>query len=130
MRTEEEWKKLHHDRTFTGATPGGFDAWLLLRSLRTLTLRVNRQADTALLLVDWLQSLTTPDAPDGLVGVVTKVWHATLCNPELVGPGRQMEKGSPCFAILMASPERAARFPGKLQIFTVRPLPSPPTRLY
>jgi hypothetical protein len=38
VRTKGEWMKLWHNRTYTGATPGGLESWLILRSLRTLNL--------------------------------------------------------------------------------------------
>lgn len=38
---------------------GSFESWLLLRSLRTLHLRVLRQSQTATALVAWLHELTS-----------------------------------------------------------------------
>lgn len=39
---------LHHHRTIHGAVPGPFETWLALRGVRTLALRVQRSAETAL----------------------------------------------------------------------------------
>lgn len=39
-----------------GAIPSAFDCWLLLRSAKTLSLRVQRQCDTALKLAQWLNT--------------------------------------------------------------------------
>ena len=39
-----------------GASSNAFDAWLLLRGLRTLALRVTRQSDSALLLARMLEA--------------------------------------------------------------------------
>lgn len=118
---EEEWRSLWHDRTYTGCTPGSLETWLLLRSLRTLELRVNRQADTALALACWLDGLTRafPGSDlDGPAGIVVKVWHSALTNPALVGPGKQMEKGPATFAILLSTARYAALLPHHLKIFT------------
>lgn len=47
VRTPEEKLSLIHERIAVGAVPGSMETWLLLRSLRTLSLRVKRQSDTA-----------------------------------------------------------------------------------
>ena len=43
-------------RTATGAILGPFEAWLVLRGLRTLAVRVRRQCESALTLARWLDS--------------------------------------------------------------------------
>ena len=51
----DRWlKQLIQDRVFLGAVPGNLEGWLGIRSLRTLSLRVERQARTAEQLVNWL----------------------------------------------------------------------------
>lgn len=42
------WHRIRAWRRDAGAVPGPFDAWLLLRGMRTLFLRVHRAAETAL----------------------------------------------------------------------------------
>lgn len=120
-RSQAVWNTLFDDRIQQGAVPGNLEAWLILRSLRTLPLRVGRQASTARALASWLHSLT----PGGSAGLqpadedigrgkaVDWVWHASL-QPwsvaqtpfgrplESVGfdPRSQMAGGfSPCFSI-------------------------------
>ena len=39
-----------------GGTLGPFDAWLILRGLKTLTLRMQRQCENALKLAQWLET--------------------------------------------------------------------------
>ena len=51
-------RQLREDRTALGSTPGSLEVWLLLRSLRTVHLRVERQSDTATKLVEWLHAAT------------------------------------------------------------------------
>lgn len=46
----EWWSELHHVRTLSGGVIGGFEAWLLLRGLRTLALRYARASGSALLI--------------------------------------------------------------------------------
>ncbi|CAF0815041.1 unnamed protein product [Adineta steineri] len=47
--------KLLQERTTDGAVMGNFETWLLLRSMRTFSLRVRRQCQTALVIVQWLE---------------------------------------------------------------------------
>jgi cystathionine gamma-synthase len=46
--------KLLYDRTYTGAVMGTLESWLLLRSLRTLEVRMQRQAQSAQVVAKWL----------------------------------------------------------------------------
>ncbi|GAA5902205.1 hypothetical protein JCM6882_006728 [Rhodosporidiobolus microsporus] len=122
VKEKGDWMKLWHNRTYTGSNIGSLDAWLLLRSLRTLTLRVTRQAETATALAQWLASLTraTPGSDvDGPAGVVERVWHSSLQEGagELVGEGKQLEKGPACFGLLLTKAEYATQLPHQLKFF-------------
>jgi cystathionine gamma-synthase len=44
----EIWSRIRRNRASAGAILGAFEAWLLLRGMRTLYLRVRRQSDTAM----------------------------------------------------------------------------------
>ncbi|CAF1050226.1 unnamed protein product [Adineta steineri] len=46
---------LLQERTTDGAVMGNFETWLLQRSMRTFSLRVRRQCQTALIIVQWLE---------------------------------------------------------------------------
>jgi cystathionine gamma-synthase len=48
------WKRLAHDRAYRGAVLGPFEAWLLLRGMRTLFLRVPAAARNALRVAEML----------------------------------------------------------------------------
>jgi cystathionine gamma-synthase len=48
------WRNIQKVRAQVGAALGPFEAWLLMRGMRTLDLRVREQARTAALLADWL----------------------------------------------------------------------------
>ncbi|GAA6036874.1 hypothetical protein JCM8097_006326 [Rhodosporidiobolus ruineniae] len=124
VKSKEEWLKLWHNRTYTGSNIGSLDAWLLLRSLRTLPLRVTRQAETATKLAQWLSSLTraSPGSEvDGPAGVVEVVWHAALqdekTKKELYGEGKQLEKGPACFGLLLSKETYARELPHQLKYF-------------
>ena len=52
---EELAENLHFIQKSVGAIPSAFDCWLLLRSSKTLSLRVQRQCDTAMKLAQWLE---------------------------------------------------------------------------
>lgn len=79
--------------------PGSLEAWLLLRSLRTLHLRIPRQSQNATAIVQWLSKLAeTPTGQefDGAPGgVVETVSHASLQGKDSKGwePSIQMEGG-------------------------------------
>lgn len=48
-------KKLHHAQNSMGAVPGTFDAWLVLRGIKTLALRMQRHEENAKVLASWLE---------------------------------------------------------------------------
>jgi cystathionine gamma-synthase len=49
-RADERWQSIRSVRTRHGGILGPFEAWLLLRGMRTLDLRVRTQSQTAMLL--------------------------------------------------------------------------------
>jgi cystathionine gamma-synthase len=54
-RQDEFWQRIHGVRTSGGAVPGSFEAWLLLRGMRTLPLRVRQACANALYLAERLE---------------------------------------------------------------------------
>ncbi|MGO4888953.1 cystathionine gamma-synthase family protein [Anaerobacillus sp. MEB173] len=58
---EELIEKLYHYREINGATMDPFAAYLLLRGMKTLDLRVKRQAENAMKLATYLQSVDMVD---------------------------------------------------------------------
>jgi cystathionine gamma-synthase len=52
---DERWAVIRADRHDAGALLGSFEAWLLLRGLRTLALRVRQASDNALALARFLE---------------------------------------------------------------------------
>lgn len=53
-RTGQLWSRIEAIRSQYGLILGPFEAWLLLRSLRTLEMRVRTQSESAALLATWL----------------------------------------------------------------------------
>ena len=50
------WQAIREDRQTAGAVLGPFEAWLLLRGIRTLPLRVERMSRSAQTIAEWLAS--------------------------------------------------------------------------
>ncbi|GAA5980404.1 hypothetical protein JCM10908_001643 [Rhodotorula pacifica] len=122
VRSKEEWHALWHNRTYVGSNIGSLDAWLLLRSLRTLEVRVRKQAETATKLAQWLASLARAEEGtnlDGPGGVVEKVWHTCLQDDraELLGEGKQMTSGPATFGFLLKKEAYAKHLPHNLECF-------------
>ncbi|KAF9055206.1 cystathionine gamma-synthase [Hymenopellis radicata] len=124
VKTPEEWYTLQHERTYLGSMMGSLESWLLLRSLRTLHLRVPRQSQTATALVKWLQAVASTPAGqtyDGVPGgVLSKVWHSSLQTKDSRGfePKTQMEGGwNATFAVQLATVEQAKLFPHAVETF-------------
>jgi len=125
VKTAEEWNQLQHDRTYMGNMSGSLESWLLLRSLRTLHLRVSRQSQSATELAKWLDnaaSKATGQSFDGIPGgLIEKVWHSSLQGQDARGfdPKLQMEGGwNATFAMMMVNPKHAALLPHLLHNFT------------
>ncbi|ESK97654.1 cystathionine gamma-synthase [Moniliophthora roreri MCA 2997] len=112
VQSEKEWSTLMADRTYMGTVMGSLEAWLLLRSLRTLHLRVTRQSETAAALAQWLQLVvdktSSGQSYDGVPpGLLAKVFHSSLQKPDARGfdPRSQMEGWNATFAIHVRDPE-------------------------
>ncbi|CCM04169.1 uncharacterized protein FIBRA_06331 [Fibroporia radiculosa] len=120
-QTGEEWKTLWTHRTFLGSMMGSLESWLLLRSLRTLHLRVPRQSESAEGLARWLSLAAGGKAYDGIpAGVIDKVWHSSLQGTDGRGfnPEVQLEGGwNPTFSIFLTDPEYARLLPHSLKYF-------------
>ena len=140
---KEEWMRLWEIRTYTGMTPGSLESWLLLRSLRSLPLRVQRQSSTATALAVWLNQVATeaPNLGDTFDkcagGVLKKVWHPVLQGMDgTTGDGfnplggsatgdaghqkkPQMTGGPACFSILTSEHRQAKYLPHLLKLMVV-----------
>ncbi|KAI0729382.1 cystathionine gamma-synthase [Fomitopsis betulina] len=119
--TEAEWRTLWNQRTYLGNMMGSLESWLLLRSLRSLHLRVPRQSENATALASWLNQAAGGKPFDGVpAGVIEKVWHSRLQGKDSRGfdPSVQMEGGwNATFSILLRSPDHARLLPHSLEYF-------------
>ncbi|NUU26303.1 MAG: cystathionine gamma-lyase [Streptomycetaceae bacterium] len=94
-------------RTLTGGVPGPMEAWLAHRSLATLHLRVDRQADNAVALGELLRARTG----------VTAVRHPGLPDdPGHPVAARQMRRYGCVVAFTLPDHEAADRFLGALRL--------------
>ncbi|KAI5123419.1 hypothetical protein M0805_006124 [Coniferiporia weirii] len=117
VKTVDEWKKLWGDRTFLGNMMGSLESWLLLRSLRTLHLRVARQSQTATAFAQWLDRLAQIPVGqewDGVQGgLVKQVHHSSLqARTADWAIDKQMEGGwNATFSFLLTKKEHASLMP-------------------
>jgi cystathionine gamma-synthase len=104
---EADADRLRSQRLLTGAIPGSLDIWLALRGIRTLPLRAERSASTAMRVAQWLVSR----------GILT--WYPGL--PDHPGHDiavRQMSGFGSMLAIDVGSEAEATRVVDSVQVFT------------
>lgn len=119
---------LKGQRVHLGNVMGALEAWLAVRSLRTLSLRVRQQSDTAGELVRWLHEalqdnipIPTTNPPIPIRHIIHQIQHASL-QPEASDPTSwlraQMPHGyGPVFAIVMRTEDLARRLPSCLTLW-------------
>jgi cystathionine beta-lyase/cystathionine gamma-synthase len=124
----KEWlPQMLEDRLYLGSVMGGLEGWLGVRSIRTLELRVKRQSETALQIVDALDGalsghtvgtgLSQGDV-EAVKSVLAEVRHASLQASDMSWLRKQMPNGyGPVFSIVTKNSEFAKRLPSKLCLF-------------
>ncbi|KAI6249507.1 hypothetical protein HI914_01771 [Erysiphe necator] len=130
-RIKESWhSKLYQERVYLGNVMGSLDGWLGIRSIRTLELRVIRQSDNALKLVNWFISAMSAEEENTDIAhyrgieivqkVLNKIEHASL-QQEAIKNGwllKQMPNGfGSVFSIIMKEESFARKLPSKLHLF-------------
>lgn len=123
----EGWfEKLFAERQFIGNVMGNMEGWLGIRSVRTLEVRVERQAANAAKLVAWLDDALHPekdgDSRDGVIirKVLAKIEHASLQTEDIKDGWltKQMPNGfGPVFSIYLKEMNLARRLPSTLKLF-------------
>lgn len=106
----EIWEAIRTDRADAGAMMGPFEAWLLLRGMRTLALRVERMSANALALAEFLndhpsvEAVLYPGLPD---------------NPGHVLASRQMQGGfgGLLSVLIKGDRDKALEVAGRLKLF-------------
>jgi cystathionine gamma-lyase len=108
-RDEAIVAKLLAARTVGGAIPGVLEAWLCLRGLKTLALRLERMSASALVVARELCEL--PEIGDGL-----RVRYPGLpSHPQHALAARQMKHFGPVVTFDLGTRERAERFCARLE---------------
>lgn len=107
----------HHElferRNVEGNVMGSLETWLLLRSLRTLPMRVIQQSKNATALAQYLQN----QIPHGKI---VKVYHPSLpsCEKDYEIASRQMDMPPGILSVELSTMEQAQQFPKLLKLFT------------
>ena len=109
-------EKLYFVQKSGGAVPSPFDCWLLLRSTKTMELRVQRQSDNAKEIAERLQK----------AGIIDSVIYPGLeshTQHEIAVKQQVTPDGSPIFGSMISircgTLERRDRFLSKLRLFTL-----------
>jgi len=109
-RSSLDWYKLNNIRTTIGSVPGNLESFLLVRSLRTLNLRVQKQSSNALELAKFLEKQDQ----------VLKVWNAGLeshSGHELAKRQLAAPHSPPCFAFQLKEASHMDTFSKNLKLF-------------
>ncbi|OMJ14874.1 putative trans-sulfuration enzyme [Smittium culicis] len=115
---------LHRQRDVLGMVPGNLEAWLVLRSLRTLSLRVKQQSKTCQMLVSYLANAAKGCSlaeTDGIpVGAVHDVRHASTqrFSPSFDVCAQHPNGFGPVFSILLSSQSQALFVARNLKLAT------------
>lgn len=108
LSDEERYTTLKFHQNASGATPGPFDSWLLLRGLKTLSLRMERHAANALAVATFLQSR----------GGVERVLYPGLPNhPQHAVAARQMSGFGGIVSVDFGDLESARHFLRSTRLF-------------
>lgn len=109
-RSLEVKNSLLQDRVHLGTIIPTLESWLLLRSLRTLSMRIMRQVDNANIIVAYLKDNMSE------FQALSAIQHATLQNDEFVRQ-QQPYGGPPVFQLVLKTSEQAKMLPSKLKLF-------------
>jgi len=103
-------EKIHNLLRQTGPALSPFNAWVLLKSLETLPVRVNQQMQSAIRLADYLA---------GKPGVLRVLYPTRKDHPQYELAQKQMRGGGTVFSFVLASKEAAFCFANALKIVKI-----------
>ena len=108
--SSERWQMIKMDRHDAGAVMGSFEAWLLIRGMRTMPLRVERMSQNALAVAEYLAAHPSVD------GVL---YPGLASDPGHVLARKQMSGGfgSLLSVIISGGGDAALKVNGKLSVF-------------
>lgn len=102
---------LKADRIYLGSIIGNLESFLLLRSLRTFEMRILKQAENVVKIVNYLDSNRNK-----FDKVLDKIYHSSLQEEPFVA--KQLSGGStPVFSFTLKTIDQAKYFPSKLNYF-------------
>ena len=108
-RDDGVWEQIRHERANRGAVLGPFEAWLLLRGMRTLFLRVSRSAENAQQVAEALARHP---------GVTAALYPGLPDHPGHEIARRQMQGGyGPIVSFRLGDEARAKQVVGALRLF-------------
>ncbi|ODV91465.1 hypothetical protein CANCADRAFT_71349 [Tortispora caseinolytica NRRL Y-17796] len=111
VKDQETKAKLTVDRLHLGTIPGSLEVFLLIRSLRTYNMRIEKQSSNALKVVNWLK-----EAKESGKYPITKIHHSSLQTEDFVK--KQLPNGyGPVFSFELSKLELARALPSKLKLF-------------
>lgn len=111
VKDPEVAAKLRDDRIYLGTNVSNLESFLLLRSLRTYELRINKQSENATQIAKYLH-----EHQADFSGVLCAVHHSSLQTEEFVE--KQLEGGyTPVLSIILKSKEQCKSFTNKLKFF-------------
>ncbi len=109
VRDPELYKKLDRWRTLTGGIVGPMEAWLALRSIATLPLRLERSCHNALRLAEFFK--TRPE-------VATVLYPGLKKHPDHALATRQMKYFGPALGFELTSRKAAETFLSRARLIT------------
>ena len=108
-RDRELLAKIDHWRTLTGAALGPMEAWLALRSMATLPLRLERSSDNALKVAEFLS---------GRSEVVEVLYPGLTTHPAHSIAAKQMKYFGPVLSFVLKDKAAAESFLAKAKLLT------------
>ena len=109
MNDENIYKKIKFTQYALGAVPSPFDSWLVLRSTKTLAVRMKQHNENALIIADFLQKYSNVKAVH-YPGLTDHPQHE-LAKKQMTGFGGML-------SFDLGSLEKATKFLNALKIFT------------
>ena len=94
----------------SGAVPGAFDAWLVLRGTKTLHLRMPRHDENGRKIAAWLAEK---------IGHENVIYPGLTSHPQHELAKRQMKGFGGMISVLTGSKERAAKILGRVRVFSL-----------
>ncbi|SCU91800.1 LADA_0F12134g1_1 [Lachancea dasiensis] len=111
VKDVETARLMRNERLVLGTIPASLESFLMLRSLRTMELRVRRQAENCTALVKYLN-----DHKAEFGSVLKHIHHGSLQQEEFVK--KQMTGGfGPLFSIILNSPDQCVKLVKNVKLF-------------